>query len=38
VYEVPRGARQLTLIEGQGSTASRWPLDPLLASAQAANQ
>ena len=33
VYEVPRGARQLTLIEGD----ARWPLDPLLAGARAAN-
>jgi hypothetical protein len=33
VYEVPRGARQLTLVEGE----ARWPLDPLLGNAQAAN-
>ena len=33
VYEIPRGARQLTLVEGD----ARWPLDPLLGNAQAAN-
>jgi hypothetical protein len=33
VYEIPRGARQLTLIEGD----ARWPLDPLLAGPRAAN-
>jgi hypothetical protein len=33
VYEVPRGARQLALVEGD----ARWPLEALLAGGQAAN-
>jgi hypothetical protein len=34
VYEVPRGARQLTLIEGD----ARWPLDGLLGSTRARSE